>query len=65
MMHFRLSDIEWETDGASPTLPTQCEVECDGEDQIAATLSGLHGWLVRDFVIEDDSSLPGHAGALG
>jgi len=44
MMHFRLRDIEWETDGASPVLPTQCEVECEDEDQIADTLSRLHGW---------------------
>ncbi len=58
MMRFRLRDIQWETDGASPILPTQCAVECDGEDQIADTLSGLHGWLVRGFVIEEDSSLP-------
>lgn len=56
MMHFRLRDIEWETDGASPVLPTQCGVEC--EDQIADTLSRLHGWLVSSFVVENSTSLP-------
>jgi len=58
MMHFRLRDIEWETDGASPDLPTQCEVECEDEDQIADTLSRLHGWLVSSFVVENSTSLP-------
>lgn len=58
MMHFRLRAIEWETDGASPVLPTQCAIECEDEDQIADALSPLHGWLVSSFVVEDSTLLP-------
>ena len=58
MMRFLVREIEWETGGASPVLPTQCGVECEDVDQIADTLSRLHGWLVSSFVVEDCTSLP-------
>lgn len=58
MMHFRLRDIEWETDGTFPVLPTQCAIECEDEDQIADTLSRLHGWIVSSFVVEGSTLLP-------
>jgi len=62
MMQFRLRDIEWESGGASPVLPTQCAVDCEDEDQIADALSRLHGWLVSSFVVEDSNSLPDDPG---
>jgi len=41
-----------------PCPAHQCEVECEDEDQIADTLSRLHGWLVSSFVVENSTSLP-------
>lgn len=58
MTRYRLRNIEWETDGASPVLPTEFVVDCEDEADIADALSDLHGWLVKGFVVEGSTALP-------
>ena len=48
-MRYYVVNITWETDEASPKLPTEAWVECDDEGEIANALSKSYGWLVADF----------------
>lgn len=57
-MKFKVSNIKYDTkesivaEELDLQLPTNMEIECDSEEEIADTISDLTGWLVESFNIE-------------
>lgn len=51
MKVFKVKNIEWDTNGKRVKLPSEAIVECEDEEQIANTLSDIHGWLIYDFEV--------------
>ncbi len=55
----RATDIQWETDGQDPDLPSEMQVPCNiPREDIADYLSDRTGWLVEGFVIRPDARIP-------
>ena len=56
MRRFKVSKIQWETDGCKVKLPKTAFVEVgddDDEDVVVDTLSDEYGWLISGCYIEE------------
>ena len=56
MPMFRVTDIEWDTDGVDPSdlnLPIETVIEADDEDEVADALSDKYGWCIFGLNIEE------------
>ena len=52
-MKFKASNINWDTDGELiDSLPTEVEVECDSEEEVADTLSDAYGFCIFALDVE-------------
>lgn len=54
MPNFRVTNIEWETDGAViEGLPSAMDVEAEDEDDAVNRVSDEHGWLIANCRVEE------------
>jgi|TARA_Y100000310_G_scaffold103387_1_gene101744 hypothetical protein len=59
LLHLRIYDIDWDTDGVEVDLPTDLEVEWDyglfkngwDEDEVVDWLTDEFGWCVNGFSV--------------
>ena len=57
MNRYHIINIDYDTDGYQVNLPTEMDVECEDEFQIADKISDRTGWLVNSFDIQDDYAI--------
>lgn len=58
-MKYRVTDIEWDTDGEDPEeigLPLETTIEADCEEDVGDALADYHGWCVLSFVVVHEDS---------
>lgn len=54
MAKFKVSDIEWETDGEDVPLPTSEIVDgVDDEDEAIDAMSDKYGWLISSCSVTE------------
>ena len=64
MKTFHITNIEWDLEDsfgkvipAELNLPTEMDVVCESEEEIADTISDEKGWLIKSFVVDKGTQM--------